>query len=631
MPFLAVVALAASVAVPLPVRVEGRLVHPHRFMVKAGPEADLSGYRVIARYPQIGWATVEIDGTVNAGALNRLAGRRGVTEATYDRAAKAAYTPNDPNWDQQWHLRTIKADQAWNRSLGTDKPIVAIMDTGVDVNHPDLAANIWKNAGETPGNGIDDDGNGYVDDVNGYDFAYRDSDPADDNSHGTGCAGIVAAVGDNNLQLSGVAPKARIMALKAAISSGFFYDSANIPAYLYAADNGAKVLSMSFYTDNISPAERDSLEYALGKGCLPIAAAGNDATVLSYYPAAYESVVAVAAINQNLSKSGFSDFGSWVDVAAPGNGLITTAPGGGLMGFGGTSGACPHVAGAAALLLGAVPNASPSKLRAVLEDTATPLTQAPFGEYTNYGLIDVDKALAQLMSGGAAPARTTLVRWVSPIGTAAGSISGRIYGRSLHVGDLKLPVGSERLAIRGGRRRDFVEYTLSATQNYFRVVQENATIATIVSPEATGRVWPFIEGVGRGGSTLTGGYFDTLKRDRSYVTVAASGDSSQMQGTFRRLTVTKAARKLVVKRRYSAGWAGTERIYLYDWSSNSYPYGNWIEIVATPTTSGFNEQTYTIPNFGRFIDYEGTAYISISASNAPEGAKQEIDCMYLKE
>ncbi|RYG33980.1 hypothetical protein EON81_16790 [bacterium] len=631
MPFLAVAALAASISVPLPIRVEGRLVHPHRFMVKAGPEADLSGYRVIARYPQIGWATVEIDGTVNPGALARLSERPGVAEASYDRAAQAAYTPNDPDWNQQWHLRTIKTDLAWDRSLGSNKITVAIMDTGVDVTHPDLAANIWKNQGEIPGNGLDDDGNGYVDDVNGYDFAYGDSDPADDNSHGTGCAGIAAAVGNNGIQISGVAPKARIMALKAAISSGYFYDSANIPAYLYAADNGAKVLSMSFYTDNISPSERDSLEYVLSKGCLPVAAAGNDATVLPYYPGAYESVVGVAAIDQNLGKSGFSDFGSWVDVAAPGSGLITTAPGGGLMGFGGTSGACPHVAGAAALLFGAVSSATPAKVRAVLEDTASPLVQAPFGEYTNYGLIDVDKALAQLKTGTAAAARTSLVRWVSPIGTAPGTTAGRIYGRSLHVGDLRLPVGNTRLVIRGARKRDYVDYNLSNTDNYFRVANNGVVLATIVSPEPTGRVWPFIEGVGRSGSTLTGGFYETLKRDRTYVTVAPTNGTSEMQGTFRRLTVTGNARKLVIKRRYSAGWTGTERIRFYDWSSNSYPYGNWIEIAATPTMSTFSEQTFTIPNFGRFIDYEGTAYISMTADGASNGKLTDIDCMYLKE
>lgn len=631
MPLLAAFALSAFIATPsAPIRIDGGLVHPHRMWVRAAANADLSGYAVIARYPQIGWAVVETPNLVSSQGLVRLAARRGVEEAAYDRAAVPAYTPNDPGWSQQWHLRTINADLAWDQSLGSPAATVAIMDTGVDVTHPDLQGNIWTNLGEIPGNGIDDEGDGYVDDVNGYDFAYNDPDPNDVNSHGTGCSGIAAARGDNNLQYSGVAPRAKVMALKAALDSGYFYDSANVPAYLYAADHGARALSMSFYSDRVSLAEEDALKYALKKGTLPVAAAGNDATVLPYYPAGYECVLSVAAINQDLTKAGFSDFGSWVDVAAPGTGLVTLAPGGGTMGFGGTSGACPHVAGAAALLAGAVPKASPSKIRYALEDTAKPLVEGTFGEYTNYGLIDVNRALAQLKKGVAAPARPTVVRWASPVGTGSGSTVTRIYGRSLHVGSLTLRGEGGDLTVRR-RTRDYAEARLSKTDNAFRILRENDTLVRIASPEPKGLVYPFIEGVGRGGSVSTGGYFDTLLRDDKSLDVKSAGGKIEMQGTFRMVPSNAGTRTLVLRRAYSAVSKGTEHIKLYDWSSASYPYGNWIEI-GTFGKPGRDATEIAIPvsKLKQFADFDGTVYFSVYTDGMPDGSRLIIDTLYLK-
>src|SRR6185295_7407802 len=166
------------------------------------------------------------------------------------------------------------ADVAWDTLKGAPTVRVAVMDTGLDYTHPDLAANVWTNPGEIPSNGIDDDSNGYIDDVHGYDFAYNDSDPNDNFGHGTSCAGLVAARQDNGIGVTGVAPLCQLVGVKAALDSGYFYDSANVPALLYCADMGFQVISMSFYSDGVTPAEGDAINYCWNHGVLPVAAAG---------------------------------------------------------------------------------------------------------------------------------------------------------------------------------------------------------------------------------------------------------------------------------------------------------------------------------------------------------------------
>ena len=182
--------------------------------------------------------------------------------------------PNDPRYDELWGVKKIGSAAAWDTAAG-ENAVVAVIDTGVDYTHPDLAANIWTNPGEIPGNGIDDDGNGYVDDVHGYDFVDQRRRPVDDNGHGTHVAGTIAAEGNNGVGVVGVAWKARIMACAASTTTAAGPVDPGQPPIAYAADNGADVINASWGGVAASPAANDAIAYAHGLGMVFVAAAGN--------------------------------------------------------------------------------------------------------------------------------------------------------------------------------------------------------------------------------------------------------------------------------------------------------------------------------------------------------------------
>jgi subtilase family protein/fervidolysin-like protein len=193
-------------------------------------------------------------GRTTAQAIERLRRNPHVEYAEPDYLVQAARTPNDPGYPSQWGLNNvgqtgglpgadISAESAWNASVGDSAVLVGVIDSGVDYTHPDLAANIWTNPGEIPGNGIDDDGNGFVDDVHGWDFFNNDNDPMDDFGHGTHVAGIIGAVGDNNLGVTGVAWKVSIVPLKFLSSTGSGPTSAAIEAIEYATRMGVRILN----------------------------------------------------------------------------------------------------------------------------------------------------------------------------------------------------------------------------------------------------------------------------------------------------------------------------------------------------------------------------------------------------
>ncbi|MDX2064488.1 MAG: S8 family peptidase, partial [Fimbriimonadaceae bacterium] len=477
----------------VPVEVGGRRVHPQRLVVQASRETfdrlAASGFRLRRYFPQIGWGVVERRTRSLARAHRVLRDTPGVARVEFDRTAVPAYTPNDSNWSNQWSMRRLNLEAAWDRHLGGPDGVVAVMDTGVNTAHEDLVANLWTNANEIAGNGIDDDANGYVDDIYGYDFVGEDAIPNDVHGHGTACAGLAAAVGNNSLGVTGAAPRGRIMSLKSAQDDGYFYLSNNLPSYLYAADNGARVLSMSFYSDSLSEAERDAIEYLASRNVVLVAAAGNDSTVYPFYPAAYERTISVAATTNTADnqKAGFSDWGSWVDVAAPGVSCATTVTGGGYTnGFSGTSAACPHVAGVAALLIGADPARTAQEVRNAIEDTARPLVQAPFGEYTNYGLVDADAALRSLLDGPTAPRRAPRMLWASPIGTSSSGKTMRLEGRTLDPVGTRVLAGRNRLATTSFHR-DRRDVTLNPTSRSF-VVQswQFGALLEVRSPEPSG-------------------------------------------------------------------------------------------------------------------------------------------------
>ena len=317
----------------------------------------------------------------------------------------ATLPPNDPLYSQQWHLPKVKAEDAWSIETGNPNTVIAVIDTGVKWNHPDLAANIWTNTAEIPNNNIDDDNNGYIDDIRGWDFVDttnpscspgedclgEDNNPDDFYGHGTHVAGIAAAVTNNGIGVAGACWFCKLMAVKAGYAVGnpspgggtLEYDDI-AQALTYAADNGADIINMSF-GGPASLTMENAINYAYGQGKSLVAAAGN--SYLSEepnYPAAYPRVIAVAATDQNDQETFFTTAGFWVDTAAPGLSILsTTIPGvtwgcqdtvgGGYGTCSGTSMAAPFVAGIIGLVKSKLPTLTQDQVWTLVQSSHDPI------------------------------------------------------------------------------------------------------------------------------------------------------------------------------------------------------------------------------------------------------------------
>ena len=305
-----------------------------------------------------------------------------------------ATPPNDTHYSELWGLNntgqtggTVDADidapEAWaeaGSSFLGDGILVAVVDTGVDYTHTDLAANIWINPGEdinandqydlSDENNVDDDGNGLVDDIRGYDFTMctqgeenlglctvkdRDNDPFDGHDHGTHVSGTIAAIGDNSTGIIGVAPNAKIMPIKGLLDVGFGFTSDLAEGILYAAEQGADVINNSWGCSRACPSDpvsEDVIEVAFALGSVVVFSAGNsNLDVNDFSPQNMTNTVTVASTDHDDAKSSFSNFGVLVDVAAPGSSVLSTIPGDQYNFFSGTSMAAPHVSGLSALIL----------------------------------------------------------------------------------------------------------------------------------------------------------------------------------------------------------------------------------------------------------------------------------------
>ncbi|HUW20788.1 MAG TPA: S8 family serine peptidase [Sedimentisphaerales bacterium] len=309
--------------------------------------------------------------------------------------------PDDPLYPNQWSLYNIAAPGAWDIHTGTSNVVVAVLDTGADYNHRDLKNNVWVNEAELNGTaGFDDDGNGYVDDVYGYDFINHDPDPKDDHGHGTHCSGIIAAEGNNGLDIAGVCWDARVMALKFLGSDGHGDIADAVGAVYYAVDNGADVLSnswsgFSFYANALE----DAFDYARSQGAISVAAAGNQASDQILYPAYFQSVISVAATDASNQRAFFSNYGEQVEIAAPGVDVLSLRASGTSMGTpydsyttiaSGTSMACPHVSGAFALIFSLYPAIDADLAIDIIMQTTDQI--AP--DICNWGRLNLDNAIA---------------------------------------------------------------------------------------------------------------------------------------------------------------------------------------------------------------------------------------------
>jgi len=348
-----------------------------------------AGATLDKRYALVGIEKWRIDRSMDAAAAAQaIAGLPGIVYAQPNYRYQATRTPNDPMFTDLWGMDNtgqtggtpdagIDAPEAWDFSVGNNT-IVAVIDTGVDYTHPDLASNMWRNPGEVPANGFDDDGNGYIDDVYGIDACNGDTDPMDDNNHGTHCSGTIGGVGDNGVGVVGVCWNARIMACKFLDAAGNGFTADAIECIQYAARMGARVINASWGDSVYDAALADAIEVANKSNILFCAAAGNTGTdndLYPVYPASLSNanILAVAASDADDMLAGFSCYGSnSVDIAAPGAAIMSTLWGGGY-GYGnGTSMATPHCAGAAALLLSVDPGLNAAQLKAALMHTADP-------------------------------------------------------------------------------------------------------------------------------------------------------------------------------------------------------------------------------------------------------------------
>ena len=333
-------------------------------------------------------------------AITIFSAQAGVQSVARDSVVSVAQTPNDPRLSEQWALSKIGATQGWNSTAGTGQTIVAVIDTGVDFTHPDLAANIWINRGEIAANGRDDDGNGYTDDVRGYDFSGNDANPMDETGHGTHVAGIVGAVGNNGAGVSGVNGRAKIMALRFMDADGNGFTSDAVRAIDYAIRNGAKILNNSWGGMTPDPTLAAAIERARAAGVIVVVAAGNETAnndTTASYPAAYarqsNNVVAVASTDANDRLSYFSNYGSQtVKIAAPGESILSTALGGGYTTKSGTSMATPIISGALALLWDLHPTWTYSQILGKLA-TSVDTTSGLSGKVTTGGRINLAKLL----------------------------------------------------------------------------------------------------------------------------------------------------------------------------------------------------------------------------------------------
>lgn len=303
------------------------------------------------------------------------------------------FIPNDPyfnsgytwgqNYDDLWGTKVIQSADAWDTSQG-EGVTVAVVDTGIDYNHEDIKDNIWQNQNEVADDGIDNDKNGYIDDTRGWNFYDNNNNPMDTNGHGTHVAGTIAAVGNNNIGIIGVAPKAKVMALK--VGDYQLTWDAIFNAIYYAVKNGAKVINMSFGGYGQYFAFDQLLNYADSQNVVLVAAAGNDnAEPLLFTPASNPKVITVGAVDPYGQKAWFSNYGLKLDVMAPGvdtlslkSAAATNLPtnrtvGGKYIRLDGTSMAAPHVSGAVALILAKNSNFTPSQIKYSLKKTGDDL------------------------------------------------------------------------------------------------------------------------------------------------------------------------------------------------------------------------------------------------------------------
>lgn len=377
---------------------------PGRVLVKPADDADESavqvslkaaGAREIGRVPQIDVRILQVPEQAESRVIAALSNNPNFEFAEPDYVANIILTPNDPYYSAyQWHLPKVSAPTAWDTTTGSAGVMVAVVDSGVQATHPDLAGRVLA----------------------GYDFVNNDSDPSDDNGHGTAVAGVAAAQGNDGVGVAGAAWNVAILPVKSMNSSGSGSYSAIANGITYAADQGAKIINLSLGGTLSSSTLQNAVAYAWNKGSLLVAAAGNNGSSATVYPAAYPNVVAVSATTSSDTLASFSSYGSFVDLSAPGENITTSWLNSGYVTISGTSFSSPLTAGVAALALSRNPALSNAALSSLLTANTDDLGAIGYDIYFGSGRLNAAKVVA-----AAAPVADTVAPFTSVTSPADGS------------------------------------------------------------------------------------------------------------------------------------------------------------------------------------------------------------------
>jgi thermitase len=311
------------------------IIKPKSSMPEAALHALVSahGGRAVSNIPQLNVRIIRLPANASAKALAAISKHKDVEYAEPDFTASALNTANDPQFTSgaQWSLQKIEAPVAWNTTTGSSNVVVAVIDSGVTASHPDLAGKVLP----------------------GYDFINNDTDATDDNGHGTAVAGLIGAATNNGIGMAAVSWNSMILPVKALGADGNGSYSAISNAIIWAADRGARIINLSLGGTSASTTLQNAVNYAWNRNCVIIAAAGNSGNDVPQYPGACTNVVAVSATNSSDARASWSNFGTYVDIAAPGVNVLTLQGASSYSNWNGTSFSSPITAGVVALMASA--------------------------------------------------------------------------------------------------------------------------------------------------------------------------------------------------------------------------------------------------------------------------------------
>lgn len=341
---------------------------------KAGSDTVLrgAGAQEADDIPQLRVKRIKVPAAARDKVKAALAKNPNVTFVEENFLAEPLVTPNDPSFASQWHLPKIAAPAGWDISTGSSSVDIAILDSGVDPGHPDLAGKLLP----------------------GFNFVTNTADTRDVTGHGTKVAGSAAAMANNGAGVAGVAWQNQIMPLVIADSTGYATYSRMASAITYAADRGVRIINLSYGGSTSSSTLQNAVNYAWSKGAIVFASASNYNTSTPYYPAACTNAVSVSATDANDAKASFSNYGATIDIAAPGVSILTTANGGGYASVSGTSFSSPIAAGLGALILSVNPTLSNAQVVDIITQNADDIGAPGFDQYFGHGRINVHRSLA---------------------------------------------------------------------------------------------------------------------------------------------------------------------------------------------------------------------------------------------